>query len=199
MRDDMKAKTIVQVVLATFAVLILLFLIWPTFGIDLIAGMTSGDFYWFKGDVRQIERRGEKLPAVSVEGDMVYCRMYACDFHFPLPDNVRVVRTNIDEGGFDTINGAIYVVGPDGGPVDMRTYAERLQKKRYSAAPCDGSGCPDVTNSRPDVPFISGTNVIHYPLFDDFWASSPDEEGGSIEVKTENNTTKIRFSYFGDY
>jgi len=194
----MRAKTIGAVLAGIVVLFVAPFLIWPALGIDLIGGIASGDFYWFKGDIREIERRNEKLPIVSVEGDIVYCRMSACDFRFPLPNNVRIVRTNIDEGGLDTINGAIFVVGPDGGPVNMRAYAEQLQREHFTAAPVDGTGCPDVTNNMPDLPFVSGGKLIHYPLFDDFSAGSIDQEGGSIEASVEDHMTKIRFSYFGD-
>ncbi len=125
--------------------------------------------------------------------------MYACDFWFPLPNNARVIRTNIDSGGFDTINGAIYVAGPTGGPVNMRAYAEQLEKKDFVATPGDGSGCPEVTNRMPDMPFVSAGQVIHYPLFDDFWAGSTNQKGGSMEISVESNLTKIKFGYFGDY
>jgi hypothetical protein len=142
----------------------------------------------------------EKLPAISVEnGDTLYCRMRYCDFRFPLPDGAKIVKTNTLTGGADMIDGAIYLVGPNGGPVKMREYAELLQKKHFDAAPADGNGCPCVTNYMPDVPFVSNGKVIHYPLFDNFGASSKDQEGGTIDVSIEGRMTKIRFSYFGDY
>jgi len=150
--------------------------------------------------LRSFSRAHEKLPAVAVEtAGTVYCRMGYCDFRFPLPGNVRIVRTNLDGGGFDTINGAIYVVGPDGGPVNVRSYAEFLQKNHWNVTVGSGDGCPDVTNSCPDVPFVSSGGVIHYPLFDQMFAGSADQVGGGIIVETESRMTKIRFSYFGDY
>jgi hypothetical protein len=149
---------------------------------------------------RSYSRMHEKLPSVSIEnGDTVYCRMRYCDFRFPLPDKAHIVNIDPVTGGADTINGAIYLIGPDGGPVKMRAYAELLQKKHFDAAPCDGSGCPDVTNHMADVPFVSDGKVIHYPLFDDFWAGSSNQVGGSIEVVRLDGMTKIRFGYFGDY
>jgi hypothetical protein len=149
---------------------------------------------------RSCSRMHEKLPAVSIEnGDTVYCRMLYCDFRFPLPDKARVVRVDPVTGGGDTINGTIYLVGPDGGPVKMRAYAELLQREHFNVEPCDGSGCPDVTNHMADVPFVSSGRVIHYPLFEDFGASSRKPEGGWITTGTEGHMTRIRFSYFGDY
>jgi hypothetical protein len=179
-----------------FVSLVLLFVAWPNFALDLM----FCDSYGLKCDLRGLLRRHEKLPAVVIEnGDVVYCRMYMCDFRFPLPDKVRIVRIAPVTGGGDTIDGAIYVVVVGGGSINMRKYAELLQGKHFDASPTDGSGCPDVTNNIADVPFVSAGRVIHYPLFDDFFASSADQEGGIIEVNTENRMTKIRFSYFGDY
>ena len=156
--------------------------------------------YLLMPPIRSFSRMHENLPAVSIEnGDTVYCRMRYCDFRFPLPDKAHIVKIDPVTGGADTINGAIYLVGPDRGPVKMRAYAELLQRKHFDAAPCDGSGCPDVTNNMADVPFVSGGKVIHYPLFDDFWASSSNQVGGTIEVSVADHMTKIRFGYFGDY
>jgi hypothetical protein len=192
----MRAKAIGVVVLGIVAILILLFLIWPHLVLDLV----FFDSYDLKGDIRGVARQNEKLPTVSVEnGNTVYCRMCLCDFRFPLPDGAHVVRTKIDDGGGDTIDGSIYVVGPTGGPVNMRAYAEQLEKKDFVATPCDGSGCPEVTNRMADVPFVSGSQVIHYPLFDDFGASSPKQIGGTMEISIEDGLTKIHFGYFGDY
>ena len=157
-------------------------------------------FYVMIPPLRSFTRAHEKLPAISIENrDTIYCRMRYCDFRFPLPADARIVRIEPVTGGFDTINGAIYVVGPDGGPVKMRAYAELLQSKHFGAAPCDGSGCPDVTNQMADVPFVSAGKVIHYPLFSDFSASSRNQEGGTIQVSIHDHTTEIRFGYFGDY
>lgn len=150
--------------------------------------------------IHSFSRMHENLPAVTIEnGHTVYCRMRYCDFRFPLPDKARVVKIDPVTGGADTINGAIYLVGSDGEPIKLRTYAELLQREHFDASPCDGSGCSDVTNHMSDVPFVSGGKVIHYPLFDDFGASSHNPEGGWITVGTEDHLTKIRFSYFGDY
>jgi len=150
--------------------------------------------------LRSFSRTHEKLPAVFVEnGSTVYCRMKYCDFRFPLPSNVHIVGTNLESGGFDTINGAIYVIGTNGVPISLRNYAEFLQKRRWNVSVGSGAGCPDVTNNCPDVPFDSSSGVIHYPLFEQMFADSADQEGGSVIAETTNGITKIRFSYFGDY
>lgn len=150
--------------------------------------------------IRSFSRMHEKLPAVSIEnGDTVYCRMRYCDFRFPLPDKAHVVRTDPVTGSADTINGTIYVVGPDGRPMSVRSYAEFLQKNHWNVTVGSGVGCPAVTNNCPDVPFVSSSGVIHYPLFDQVFAGQAEQEGGSIIIETGDSMTKIRFSYFGDY
>jgi len=125
--------------------------------------------------------------------------MRFCDFRFPLPDNALVVWTNIDGGGFDTINGSIFIQRTNGGSVDLRHYAEFLQQKKWEVSVASGFGCPDVTNNQPDEPFVSPRGVTHYPLFEGFGASSSKEAGGGIQVETTNGMTQIHFSYFGDY
>lgn len=156
--------------------------------------------YVMSPPLRSYSRAKEKLPAVIIEtGNTVYCRMQYCDFRFPLPDNAHIVRTNLDSGGFDTINGAIYVVGADGKPISARSYAEFLQKKHWNVTVGSGFGCPDVTNNMLDVPFVSSGGTIHYPLFDQVFAGSTDQAGGSLIVEAEDHMTKIRFSFFGDY
>jgi hypothetical protein len=196
----MKMKTLSKiigfVILSVVVVSVFAFLVCPALVIHLV----FFDTYAMNGDIRALQRTNEKLPTVNIQnGDTVYCRMRMCDFSFPLPDGARVVRTNIDDGGGDTINGEVYVAGPMGGPVNMRAYAEQLEKKDFVAAPCDGTGCPEVTNHMADVPFVSGRDVIHYPLFNDFTASSKNPEGGFMEISVESNLTEIKFGYFGDY
>jgi hypothetical protein len=79
---------------------------------------------------RGLSRAHEKLPAIFIEnGDAVYFRMQSADFRFPLPSHGHIVRTNLDSGGY--FNGAIYVVGTNGGPVNLRDYAEFLQRKNW--------------------------------------------------------------------
>jgi hypothetical protein len=195
MPDEMRSKIAYGFGLL-FVSLVLLFVAWPNFALDLI----FCNSYGLKCDLRALQRRHEKLPVTVIEnGDIIYCRMNMCDFRFPLPDRVRIVRIDPVTGGGDTIDGTVNVVGAGGGPINMRSYAELLQSKHFDVSPTDGSGCPDVTNKITDVPFVSAGRVIHYPLFDDFFASSADQEGGTIEVSTENRITKIHFSYFGDY
>jgi hypothetical protein len=144
-------------------------------------------------------RANEKLPAVIIEnGNTVYCRMKSCDFRFPLPDKSHVVWTNIDDGGFDTIHGSIHVIGTDGGPINLQKYAEFLRDKNWDVNVASGFGCPDVTNNMKDIPFVTPKGVTHFPLFEDFGATSSKDEGGVIDAQTENGITKIRFSYFGD-
>lgn len=149
--------------------------------------------------LKSFSRIHEKLPALFVEnGNTVYCRMKACDFRFPLPDDVSIIGTNITDGGFDTIHGAIYIVGTNGGPVNLREYADFLQKKYWHVSVGSGAGCPEVTNNRQDLPFVSSGGTIHYPMFEQMGASTASQEGGSIMAETTNGMTEIQFSYFGD-
>src|SRR5213592_2902315 len=57
----------------------------------------------------KIERVGEKnLPIMAVEkGGIIYCRMKADDFRFPLPPGAEAVNPVITKGGFDTVNGTV--------------------------------------------------------------------------------------------
>jgi hypothetical protein len=172
-------------------------------GIVGLAGLAVFAFvalflYAMMPPLRSFTRAHEKLPAISVEnGDTAYCRMRYCDFRFPLPSDVRVVRTNIEGGGFDTIYGTIYVVGTNGRPVNMRAYAELLQKKHFDLGIADASGC--VGTDVPDVPFVNAERVIHYPVLSDFLAGSTDPVGGCLEIGITDDVVQIRFSYFGDY
>ncbi|MCU1292636.1 MAG: hypothetical protein JWP08_1486 [Bryobacterales bacterium] len=48
----------------------------------------------------------ENLPKVLVEGGILYCRMKADDFRFPLPPGSRAVNPVLT-GGFDTVEGSV--------------------------------------------------------------------------------------------
>lgn len=56
----------------------------------------------------RIERLPEShLPKISIEkGNIVYCRMKADDFRFPLPPGSRATNLLIS-GGFDTVDGSV--------------------------------------------------------------------------------------------
>lgn len=58
-----------------------------------------------------IERLGEtNLPKALVEKDgIIYCRMKADDFRFPLPPGSRVLNPITISGGFDTVHGSVEV------------------------------------------------------------------------------------------
>jgi len=130
---------------------LVLFFIRPPLLFDLADGLFSGDFYWLKGDVRQLSRRHEKLPDVSIEnGNTVYCRMRACDFRFPLPSGSQFIKTESVEGGFDTINGVIYVTTTNGTPVNLAAYEAQLKKYRLAEG---GWVSPDWTNGLTKIRF----------------------------------------------
>jgi len=59
----------------------------------------------------RIERLGERgLPSACVEkGGVVYCRMKADDFRFPLPPDSHPVLPVTIAGGFDTVDGSVEV------------------------------------------------------------------------------------------
>jgi hypothetical protein len=85
-------------------------------------------------------RAHEQLPAVFVEeGRTVYCRMRYCDFRFPLPDGAQVLRTNLQGGGYDTIQGSVDVRGSQDRQIDYAAYARVLRAHRFTV------------NSGPDV------------------------------------------------
>jgi hypothetical protein len=114
----------------------------------------------------------EPLPSVVVEsGYIVCCRMDFCDFRFPLPKGAGVVSVEPVSGGFDTIKGAIYVTNANGGPVDLGAYSRRIWEAGFRV------------NRSPDI--------------DMFGAGAPD--GGGVEVWNSEHSTKIGFSFFGDY
>lgn len=94
----------------------------------------------------RIERLGERnLPRIVVERDnVVYCRMNADDFRFPLPSGSRATNLVVSVG-FDTVDGSIearfdkpggmrageyqsFLAGkvPEGGQVTVQTIAGGL-------------------------------------------------------------------------
>jgi hypothetical protein len=106
---------------------LILFFIWPPLLFDLVGSCFSGDSYWLKGDIRQLSRRNEKLPTVSIEnGNTVYCRMAACDFRFPLPNGSHVTMIDLSEGGFDTVNGTVNVVATNGASINLDSYTKQI-------------------------------------------------------------------------
>lgn len=163
----------------------------------VVGFIVAADLFAFHEMTPPFNRVNEHLPIVSFEnGDTVYCRMRYCDFRFPLPKDGRIVQTNIESGGFDTINGSICVVGTNGGPVNIRDYATVLQEKRFHLDIADASCC--AATNVPDVPYVVGHKVIHYPLFSSFSAGSENQDGGVLQIEVTDSVTQIRFSYFGD-
>ncbi|HXI84662.1 MAG TPA: hypothetical protein VNL17_11310 [Verrucomicrobiae bacterium] len=157
-------------------------------------GIVALIVYMLMPPLRSFARMHEKLPSVSIEsGKTVYCRMQYCDFRFPLPDKARVMRTGHVTGGFDTIEGTIYVVDSDGTPVSLRGYAELLQKNHFHAVPQDKRNYFffGVSKSSSDGGSIDATitNLVTESSGDD----------GSINATVTNLVTEIHFSYFGDY
>jgi hypothetical protein len=79
----------------------------------------------------RIERLGERnLPRVSVEkGAMVYCRMKADDFRFPLPPGSQATNLVINSGGFDTVHGSLEVRFGNSLPMTADAYRAWLSGK----------------------------------------------------------------------
>lgn len=114
----------------------------------------------------------EPLPSVIVEsGRTVCCRMDYCNFRFPLPKRAGVLSVEPIRGGFDTIKGVIYVTNANGGPVDLGAYSRLIWEAGFRV------------NISPDIAM--------------FAAGAPD--GGAVEVWNSEHSTKIDFSFFGDY
>lgn len=76
----------------------------------------------------RIERIREKnLPRIIIEeGNIVYCRMKADDFRFPLPPGSRVVNAVLSSGGFDTVDGSVEVRFPGTNQVTAGEYENWL-------------------------------------------------------------------------
>jgi hypothetical protein len=57
----------------------------------------------------KIERiHAKNLPKIIIEkSGVIYCRMKADDFRFPLPPGSRAVNPVLSSGGFDTVNGTV--------------------------------------------------------------------------------------------
>ncbi len=69
--------------------------------------------------------------------------MYACDFRFPLPNGSRFMKTDSVEGGFDTINGLIYVTMTNGTPANLTAYDAQLKSYRLEEGGWVTADLPD--------------------------------------------------------
>ncbi len=79
----------------------------------------------------RVERMGEKnLPKILVEkGRIVYCRMRADDFRFPLPPRSRALNPVITSGGFETVDGSVEARFEGTNEVTAREYEGWLSGK----------------------------------------------------------------------
>jgi hypothetical protein len=96
--------------------------------------------------------------------------MEFCDYRFPLPKGVLVKACEGVKGGFDTIEGTIYVTNTNGGTMDLYAYAKLVHEAGF---------CVSFNDDLPG-----------------FEADSPD--GGDLQVQ-DGQSTRIKFSFFGDY
>ena len=93
----------------------------------------------------RIERLGERdLPKVVIEkGGIIYCRMKADDFCFPLPPGSRALRPIIKLGGFDTVDGTVEAQFDKSPHVTASEYEKSLSGRlkvggRVTATPIPG-------------------------------------------------------------
>ena len=83
----------------------------------------------FRDSLPGREREAE-LPKVSIEeGGIVYCRMRADDFRFPLPLGARALRPVLESGGFDTVAGKVQVELEDANELVATGYANSLRNR----------------------------------------------------------------------
>jgi len=144
------------------------------------------------GPLRGAFRSHENLPTIIIEsGRTVYCRMRYCDYRFPLPDGAHLVATDPVSGGFDTIQGAIYVADSAGQPLDFQAYAKLLQRHHFNVQP--------GFTSEADPPWSSPSVKRNHPEGYTIPFAASTRDGGWVAVDTIGGTNKIAFSYFGDY
>ncbi len=68
------------------------------------------------------------LPKVTIEkGGVVYCRMRADDFRFPLPRGASVRRAVLDSGCFDSVDGKVEVELNGDAEVTARQYTSWIE------------------------------------------------------------------------
>jgi len=86
----------------------------------------------------RLERLHEQgLPKITIErGGIVYCRMKADDFRFPLPPGSRGTN-GLVTGGFDTVDGSVEARFEDGKQMTAGGYQSWLSAK------VKVGGCPD--------------------------------------------------------
>ncbi len=82
--------------------------------VAVVCLLAIAGFFWLNSHVAplwfnsRIDRLREKnLPKIMIErGGMVYCRMKADDFRFPLPPGTRATNLVVT-GGFDSVDGSV--------------------------------------------------------------------------------------------
>ncbi len=103
----------------------------------------------------RLDRLGEKdLPKILVEkGDIIYCRMKADDFRFPLPPGTHMANPVLS-GGFDTVDGTIEAL------IDGPT---RIRSDEYETSLSNQLQAGARVSARP----ISGGLLIEFHYFGD--------------------------------
>jgi hypothetical protein len=180
-------------IFAVFAVVLTLAVVPTTILVLRVFHIAEPFLHFFVlGPARAASRSREALPSVSIESARtVYCRMEDCDFRFPLPDDASVARIEPVSGGFDTIKGALYVTNADGGSVDLQAYAVLLRKHHFNVQP--------GFSSEADPPWVGAPAKRNHPKDYRIPFAASTKDGGWVAVDVIDHTTKIAFSYFGDY
>jgi len=70
------------------------------------------------------------LPQITTENErIVYCRMQADDFRFPLPPHGTALDPQISSGGYDTVEGSVRVRYIGGFGMSSAQYEEWLRER----------------------------------------------------------------------
>jgi hypothetical protein len=97
--DAQKVKKVTILVCAGLCAVLIAGLIWSVFD-EFFAPM------FFDSRIERLHETG--LPKATVEkGDIIYCRMKADDFRFPLPPGSHALPPIITSGCFDCVDGSV--------------------------------------------------------------------------------------------
>lgn len=97
----------------------------------------------------RIERLGERnLPRIVVErGNVVYCRMNAGDFRFPLPSG-SLATNLVVSGGFDTVDGSVEARFDRAGGLDGRRDHRRIKIHDFCVTASSGTQRLGILDTR---------------------------------------------------
>jgi len=103
----------------------------------LCATLIAGGVLWFLAINStllfntRIERIFERdLPRISIEDErIIYCRMQADDFRFPLPQYGIAIDPTLLGGGFDTIEGSVRITYQGGTGMNAQEYESWVRER----------------------------------------------------------------------